>query len=73
MTDDEKMPPDLEQQLRAILDAFEIPGDLRREWKAVGFPDEIDRRRHPQVGCYEHDSGTWIHGRPHTCPKWTRR
>lgn len=74
MTDDEDMPPELEEYLRTILDAFQIPADLEAAWRAIGFPDEhIDRWRHPQVGCYEHESGTWIHGRPHTCPKWTRR
>jgi len=30
--------------------------------------------RNPRIGC-EHfeSSGTWIHGRPHDCPRWARR
>jgi hypothetical protein len=25
-----------------------------------------------QNGCHRHETGTWIHGRPHTCPVWLR-
>lgn len=32
--------------------------------------DRLPRRRNPRIGCYEHANGTWIHGRPHDCPKW---
>ena len=33
--------------------------------------DRLPRRRNPRIGC-EENHGTWIHGRPHSCPKWTR-
>lgn len=32
--------------------------------------DRLPRSRNPHIGCYEHASGTWIHGRPHDCPRW---
>lgn len=35
--------------------------------------DRLPRRRNPRIGCEEHASGTWIHGDPHDCPRWTRR
>jgi len=28
--------------------------------------------RNPRIFCEQYDSGTWIHGRPHDCPPWTR-
>ena len=41
--------------------------------RAVDPDDRLPRRRNPRIGCEQHASGTWIHGAPHTCPKWTRR
>lgn len=30
--------------------------------------------RNVRIGCEHYESsGTWIHGRPHDCPKWARR
>ena len=29
--------------------------------------------RNPRIFCEQHESGTWIHGRPHNCPPWARR
>lgn len=29
--------------------------------------------RNPRIFCEQHESGTWIHGRPHNCPTWARR
>lgn len=29
--------------------------------------------RNPRIGCEQYDSGTWIHGLPHDCPRWVRR
>jgi len=28
--------------------------------------------RNPRIGCQQFESGTIIHGRPHSCPKWAR-
>ncbi|HZP54354.1 hypothetical protein [Actinocrinis sp.] len=51
----------------------------------AGFPlpratlpsDEEDRLpshgRNTRIGCQQYDSGTWVHGRPHDCPRWARR
>lgn len=25
-----------------------------------------------RIGCQRHDSGTWVHGDPHDCPRWVR-
>jgi hypothetical protein len=33
--------------------------------------DRLPRGRNPRIGC-EHVDGTWIHGRPHDCPKSAR-
>lgn len=37
-------------------------------------PDDLlpRRGRNPRIGCEQLD-GTWIHGRPHDCPRWARR
>jgi hypothetical protein len=39
-------------------------------------PDPDDRlprgRRNVYIGCHE-TAGTWIHGEPHSCPRWARR
>lgn len=29
--------------------------------------------RNLRIGCEQYDSGTWIHGWPHDCPRWARR
>lgn len=29
--------------------------------------------RNPRIGCERYDSGTWIHGWPHDCPRSARR
>jgi hypothetical protein len=34
--------------------------------------DRLPRRRNPRIGCEVYDSGTWIHGNPHDCPKSAR-
>jgi hypothetical protein len=33
--------------------------------------DRLPRVRNPRIGCEQMD-GTWIHGRPHDCPKSAR-
>lgn len=35
--------------------------------------DRLPRRRNPRIGCERYESGTWIHGDPHDCPKGARR
>jgi hypothetical protein len=36
-------------------------------------PDRLPlRRRNTRIGCEQYASGTWIHGRPHDCPRWVR-
>lgn len=68
----------MDDELRAALEqAFEdvdvsqLP--LLTPSPASDERDILPRRRNPQIGCYEHASGTWIHGRPHNCPRWLRR
>lgn len=34
--------------------------------------DRLPRRRNPRIGCKEYPGGTWIHGRPHDCPRSVR-
>lgn len=39
----------------------------------VGEEDRLPSRgRNTRIGCERYDSGTIIHGRPHTCAKWER-
>ena len=33
--------------------------------------DRLPRLRNPRIGC-EHLDGTWVHGRPHDCPRSAR-
>lgn len=65
--------PELEEQRLRILDAFDIPPQLRAEWAQI---DRESLRRflpEPQ-GCRRHENGTWIHvgGEHHDCPRWAR-
>jgi hypothetical protein len=68
------MDDELRAALDAVLDGIDVTQlPILPKQPAHDERDVLPRRRNPQIGCYEHPSGTWIHGRPHNCPKWLRR
>lgn len=48
---------------------IEVPDTIPSEWVAPlrDEADRLPRGRNPYIGCRE-VNGTWIHGRPHSCP-----
>lgn len=55
------------------LPPVDVPDTIPTEWLRDGRPreDRLPRSRNPFIGCRQLD-GTWIHGRPHDCPRSAR-
>lgn len=46
---------------------------VRRSGPPRDGPDLLPKTgRNVRIGCERYESGTWIHGRPHDCPRWAR-
>lgn len=56
-------------------DRADLEGGAARGLTPPRSPADVLPRsgRNPRIGCDQYESGTWIHGRPHDCPRWARR